>query len=173
MENASKALIIAGAILLAILIISLGLIIYQKAAGTINGVNLTEQEKQTFNAKFAAYEGNNVSGTQVNALIQQVITSNTSSIRDNTGTYIGMYFPTASDSTGNTYLTIQVYKGTASDELSYTKSTSKPSTFTKDSNTIATKGVATELKKVSTGKTYKVEFLSNDGIVSAIKVESN
>ena len=32
MENASKALIIAGAILISILIISLGVIIYQQAA---------------------------------------------------------------------------------------------------------------------------------------------
>ena len=32
MENASKALIIAGAILLAILIISLGIMIYQQAS---------------------------------------------------------------------------------------------------------------------------------------------
>ena len=64
MENASKALIIAGAILLAILIISLGIMIYQQAS--------------TFNAKFEQYLGSNVRGAQVNALINTINTNNMS-----------------------------------------------------------------------------------------------
>ena len=99
MENASKALIIAGAILLAILIISLGLIIYQKAAGTINGVSLSEQEVATFNGKFTAYEGGNVSGTQVKALIQAVNASNTSATRDNTGLEITLKYAASATAT--------------------------------------------------------------------------
>ena len=60
MENASKALIIAGAILLAILIISLGIMIYQQAS----------------NQKFIQYTGSNVRGAQVNALLNQIQMSN-------------------------------------------------------------------------------------------------
>ena len=40
MENASKALIIAGAILLAILIISLGILIFNQAQDTVGSVNM-------------------------------------------------------------------------------------------------------------------------------------
>lgn len=57
MENASKALIIAGAILLSILIIGLGMTIYQKAAGAMEGADLSGTAVQTYNAEFLNYEG--------------------------------------------------------------------------------------------------------------------
>ena len=76
MENASKALIIAGAILLAILIISLGILIFSQAQDTVGSVNMSEQEMMAFNNKFTAYEGTNKRGTEVNALIQAVIANN-------------------------------------------------------------------------------------------------
>ena len=44
MENATKALLIAAAVLVAILIISLGLVVYNMAAETIGSVNLSQQE---------------------------------------------------------------------------------------------------------------------------------
>ena len=78
MENASKALIIAGAILLAILIISLGIMIYQQASGVVNNNSMTEVDVSTFNAKFEQYLGSNVRGAQVNALINTVNTNNMS-----------------------------------------------------------------------------------------------
>ncbi|MEE0866461.1 MAG: hypothetical protein U0L98_06690 [Clostridia bacterium] len=78
MENASKALIIAGAILLAILIISLGILIFSQAQDTVGSVNMSEQEIMAFNNKFTAYEGKNKRGTEVNALIQAVRTNNQS-----------------------------------------------------------------------------------------------
>ena len=76
MENASKALIIAGAILLAILIISLGILIFSQAQDTINSVNMSDSEKLAFNNKFTPYAGDNVRGSQVNALAQAVLTNN-------------------------------------------------------------------------------------------------
>lgn len=78
MENASKALIIAGAILLSILIISLGILIFSQAQDTINSVNMSEQEIMAFNNKFTPYEGKNIRGSQVNALVQAVVTNNQS-----------------------------------------------------------------------------------------------
>lgn len=77
MENASKALIIAGAILLSILIISLGILIFSQAQDTINSINMSEQEIMAFNNKFTPYEGK-VRGSQVNALAQAVLTNNRS-----------------------------------------------------------------------------------------------
>ena len=76
MENASKALIIAGAILLAILIISLGIMIYQQASGVVNNNAMSEVDITSFNQKFTQYEGENVRGAQVNALLEQVRNNN-------------------------------------------------------------------------------------------------
>ncbi len=78
MENASKALIIAGAILLAILIISLGILIYNQASGVVNNNAMSEVETQNFNQKFTQYEGNSVRGTTVRALYQAVLSNNIS-----------------------------------------------------------------------------------------------
>ena len=71
MENASKALIIAGAILLSILIIGLGMFIYNQAAGVMGDANLDPQKIQSYNSPFEQYEGTK-SGTQVRALLDSI-----------------------------------------------------------------------------------------------------
>ena len=76
MENASKALIIAGAILLAILLISLGIMIYTQASGVVNTNAMSEVEISTFNKKFTQYGTSNVRGAQVNALIDAIVQNN-------------------------------------------------------------------------------------------------
>ena len=76
MENASKALISAGAILLAILIITLGIVIYQQAAGVLNSNSMSEVDITSFNSKFTQYEGENIRGAQVNSLLDQVRNNN-------------------------------------------------------------------------------------------------
>ena len=76
MENASKALIIAGAILLSILIISLGIMIYNQAAGVVNNNAMDELEVNQFNQKFSQYFGDHVRGANVNALINSVRSNN-------------------------------------------------------------------------------------------------
>lgn len=75
MENASKALIIAGAILLAILIISLGIMILNQAQDTINGSGMSKAEIQAFNAQFTKYEGTR-RGSEIRNLVQEVVASN-------------------------------------------------------------------------------------------------
>ena len=82
MENASKALIIAGAILLAILIISLGIMIFNQASGVVNNNAMDEVEISTFNQKFTQYEGTNVKGAQVNSLLDQIVQNNVSTQSD-------------------------------------------------------------------------------------------
>lgn len=77
MENASKALIIAGAILLAILLISLGIMIFNQAQDIAAGAGMDEAAKTAFNNKFVKYEGTQ-KGTMVKALIQEVLASNAS-----------------------------------------------------------------------------------------------
>lgn len=83
MENASKALIIAGAILLGILIVGLGMFIYQQAAGAARGFDLKPQEIQAYNAKFQAYEGRQ-NGSSVIQLCNEVRAHNSSNQEDNT-----------------------------------------------------------------------------------------
>ena len=77
MENASKALIIAGAILLSILLISLGIYIFQQANGVISGSGMTKAEISSFNQQFTKYEGTKT-GSEIRALVQEVIANNSS-----------------------------------------------------------------------------------------------
>ena len=75
MENASKALIIAGAILLSILLISLGIMIFNTAQDTSKNSGMTQAQVSAFNNKFSKYEGT-IKGSEVRSLIQEVVASN-------------------------------------------------------------------------------------------------
>ena len=81
MENASKALIIAGAILLSILIIGLGMFIYQQASGAMSNANLDPQKAQAYNAEFKNYEGT-ISGTNARALYEAIAAHNRVNVDD-------------------------------------------------------------------------------------------
>lgn len=76
MENATKALLIAAAILIAIVLISIGVYVLSIGQNAMSGADMTEQEIATFNSKFTAYEGKNVMGSKVNALLQAIATNN-------------------------------------------------------------------------------------------------
>lgn len=79
MENASKALIIAGSILIAIMIISLGIYIFkQYSSFAKENADLSEQEISAFNSKITSYLGEGISGSQVNALLQYCLANNMS-----------------------------------------------------------------------------------------------
>ena len=79
MENASKALIIAGAILLAILIIGLGIFIYRQAATTVSDTGMDQLSIQQFNGQFENYIKTNVSASNVRALLDTVSSNNATS----------------------------------------------------------------------------------------------
>ena len=82
MENASKALIIAGAILLSILLISLGIMVFSQANGVINNNAMSELEISQFNQKFTQYQGTRVRGTTVQAMLQPILSNNVSADSD-------------------------------------------------------------------------------------------
>ena len=71
MENASKALIIAGAILLSILIIGLGMYIYNMAADAITDTGLDATQVQAHNEPYDRYLGTR-SGSDVRTLVKNV-----------------------------------------------------------------------------------------------------
>ena len=112
MENASKALIIAGAILLSIAIIGIGMYVYQMAAGTIEGANLSGQEVDAYNATFIKYEGTQ-NGTTVRALFDTIRTHNITN-SDDVSKQIILVSGTATDGNDSTV-------GTTSAEISTQK----------------------------------------------------
>lgn len=146
MENASKALIIAGAILISIMVVSLGVFIFNKMAGSAKeAANMDEQEITAFNSKIIAYVGDSISGSQVNALIQYIISVDTKAI-----------------SSGDTVKRIVVTDNSSG--VADGKLVSFLSDGTKLENT----------KKVNTGKYYKVtaEYGSN-GLINKVIVTAN
>jgi hypothetical protein len=74
MENASKALIIAGAILLSILIIAIGMLIYTNAQSTITEsmTSFGTQETEAFNSNFESYMGAQT-GSKINTMCTRLI----------------------------------------------------------------------------------------------------
>lgn len=88
MENATKALIIAGAVAVSLLILSLGMYFYKQATSGVNLDKLSQAQKDEFNQDFTKYEGNSVAGMNVNELIQKVIRSNTDEVAEESGKYI-------------------------------------------------------------------------------------
>lgn len=97
MENASKALLIAGAILIAIVLITFGVMILGQGSEIINSSSLSETEVSTFNSKFTPYEGGKVRGSKVNSLLNAVIQNNVSQedeakkVTVNSGSGSGVY----------------------------------------------------------------------------------
>lgn len=84
MENASKALLIAGAVLIALVIVSLGVVLFNRFSGPVkNNSSLSQQEIQAFNNKITPYTGRNISGSQVNALVQTAVSINYNALKDN------------------------------------------------------------------------------------------
>ena len=76
MENASKALIIAGAILLlSILIIGLGMGVYNNSTSSTKNANLDSTEISAHNSQFLAYEGK-IKGDRVRSLINLIKQNN-------------------------------------------------------------------------------------------------
>lgn len=78
MENASKALLIAASVLIVILLIAVGMRIFNSTSGTADNVETTMNatEIATFNSKFTAYAGTGKSASQVRALANIVIANN-------------------------------------------------------------------------------------------------
>ncbi len=145
MENASKALIIAGAILLSILIISLGIMIFRQASGVVDSNAMDEVAVSTFNQKIKQYEGNNVRGANVNAMIDTIIQNNLTNAGDKSKQVI---ITTHTDIKANTNWTGTPY-GSSSKTAQTTKSGS-----------------------AMTGKSYKIETTpdSKSGYITKVTI---
>ena len=98
MENASKALIIAGAILLAIIIISLGIMVVNNARNQIGGNDLSKQEIEAFNSQWDQYCGVSKSAAQVRSVFSAVVANNAAETQSGKSRYVNF----ANSGTANT-----------------------------------------------------------------------
>ena len=78
MENATKALLMGGAILIAILLISVGIVIFQSTEGvrSESETSMNAMAVNAFNSKFVNYIGNDRSAAQVRILYSAIIANN-------------------------------------------------------------------------------------------------
>lgn len=102
MENASKALIIAGAILLSILIVSLGIMVYQNAKNTIGSSNLNKQEIEAFNSQWQNYEGTKKTASEVRSAAQAIIASNASESKSGSNRWVSFSNSSKASTTAQT-----------------------------------------------------------------------
>lgn len=74
MENASKALILAASVLVAILIVAMGVTIFNRARNSADVSSLDQTEINMFNSKFEKYSGSQL-GSQVKSLVSFAISN--------------------------------------------------------------------------------------------------
>lgn len=100
MENATKALLIAAAILVAIVIISIGMVVLNQGSGTSEkaGAAMSDTEKSQFNATFTNYCGNNVNGSQLMELLKKIKASNEDENDTGEGRFVQLVVEAAEDS---------------------------------------------------------------------------
>ena len=145
MENASKALIMAGSILIALIIISLGVMIFKNYSNSVkNNTSLDRQTIAAFNRRIDPYIGDNKSASQVNTLRDIAISiNNNAKVEGGSMQYVNM--------------TID-----GSEVTSYKTLNNEVEVVIKD-------------KKAETGKFYKVEptYNPDTGLINTITVTNN
>ena len=101
MDNASKALIMAGAILIAVALVGVGVYLYSSAASQVDNASsqLSAAEIQLKNSEFEQFEGSSVRGTEVIQLVRKVNAFNSQDIFPNDITFTLVDVPTAVSST--------------------------------------------------------------------------
>ena len=90
MENASKALLIAGAILIAILLIAIAMYVYSTSQGNVNQAmaSLDVQQIQSLNQAWLNYDGRQT-GSQVKSLINRLV-ANANNYREEPEKIVGI-----------------------------------------------------------------------------------
>lgn len=92
MENSSKALLIAGAIILSILLVSLGMLVWRNASGATNGsTSLSKQEIQLFNSQWTKY-GDYVTTNELKEMIRAINLNNKTETENGTNRWIWFFF---------------------------------------------------------------------------------
>ena len=85
MENASKAIIIAGAIIIVIMLLGLAMAIFNTARDSLGvaGVQIDTIIAQEYNSQYQAYDKEFVTGIEVKECISEVLYNNANSTNEN------------------------------------------------------------------------------------------
>lgn len=152
MENASKALIMAASVLLAIMIIAMGVTIFNKAQSSADTTSLDATEISMFNSKFERYSDNQL-GSQVKSLVSFAI-SNASTNKEDPS-----QLPTITlDSTGN---------GSSDDDISATGGSTASSDISTYINTLGKVRNA-----ITSTHQYEVELsYGTSGLINTITIK--
>lgn len=148
MENASKALIIAGAILLSIAIIGVGMYVFQNVQETIqDGADISADQIRTYNQEFTMYDGRQ-SGSQVRSLLDVISTHNRTQGQDDPSRVIN------------------VVEGQATDPT--------PAPTAEDASTTANSAINTLKGTILSGRTYTVTFGydADSGLLTQVGVQA-
>lgn len=163
MENASKALIIAGAILISILLIAISMYIYNSAQSTINTAasQMGQQEKQMYNSMIEKYVGTK-KGTEVKQMINDIISQNNQYVGE-TGKFIGI------DASGVPGCTDAKYKTIGDDANAYITQGAENTQEKIDGATTLMREVS---QKIIAGKNYTVsaDGGTTDGIIHKVTI---
>lgn len=118
MENASKALLIAGAILICIVLISVGMLVLNSTTDVTDQVGdiTTSQAAQSFNSNFTGYAGQQ-KGSSVRQLLGAIATNNQT---NNAGHTITVNFTAANVSNSNDSSTITAAMSDVVNSKTYT-----------------------------------------------------
>lgn len=178
MENASKALIIAGAILISILLIAVSMYIYNSASGTIEkaGDGMTENEKNAYNSKVSSYIGDSKNAQDVKSLIEAIISNNNANV-EKSGQYIAIRHdivvnPRIDNSADTTNIKGEDVEewtdDTGSEVIGHLGNTDNNNDYVN-----ATTNLMTKLKsKINSGKKYDVVATYSAGIVVGVTIKT-
>lgn len=178
MENASKALLIAGAILICILLIAIGMYIYNSAQGTINtaAAQMGQQEKEMYNAKVSKYVGNSKKGSDVKLMIEEIISNNNQNVGES-GKFISVHNgakpanpknnPTPSSNQVSAFAGANLTNACIKANVYEDPSNGDNTQTNIDAATVEMRNFA---QKISSGKNYKVESATEDGIIYAVYI---
>lgn len=169
MENASKALLIAGAILLAILLIAVAMYVFRAGNSTIQSAvtQMSQQDKDIYNSRVKSYIGENVKGSEVKAMIDAVISMNQSNANE-PGKFIGLTATNIKNyndggNLSTNCLSASIYTEDGTDN--------KNGNNTEDNVKNASGSMNTLKSKINSSKNYKVTDTQVQGVIVWIKIE--
>ncbi|MBP3463083.1 MAG: hypothetical protein J6K45_01175 [Clostridia bacterium] len=159
MENASKALLIAGAILICILLIAIGMYIYNSAQTTIQTAagQMNQQDKQMYNSMIQKYIGTK-SGSEIKRMIEDTISQNNQYVNES-----GKFISILQNGVGT-------YSGSVNSLCNACNAYTNASGFSSAQADIdkASTEMRNLAKKISAGKNYDVHEYTEDGIIYAV-----
>ncbi len=168
MENASKALIIAGAILISILLIAISMYIYQSAHSTIQtaATSMSQNDKNMYNATVKNYSTKGtLNGTDVKSMIEDIITQNSQYVGES-GKFISIHVSTGEPVAG--YTDSGTLESACKAANVYEDKDNGDNT--QDHINTARDEYRKLAKKISSGKKYTVTETEQDGIIYAVTI---